>query len=330
MFLLVLSIIRFASFVENGNGTIKSVSWMPEIYQTQWSNSNYYSLMLPSVLNNGSTLLSDRAAPFSGNQPIAILPGNKLATGQGTTISIFEENNVPVTTFSSISCNGLVWDKFNDKLWVISGNQLASYSQNGSLIDSPTNITTRSYRGLTFDGTDLWTVAGGMVYQISLTGSNISNFTPSFGALSGGTDSDTSKVTVVCDIAWDEHRESLVILASGYVSWRYGFGYSYNLFYHLCTQIYSRTGTKLSIGTRLNPWNGGVSYFVGGSYDRYFDITSSEHYIVSINNSGSGYPTGNRIMDIRADGMGSRILLPSPITKTSAHTFRVSYTLTYA
>ncbi len=317
----------------SGNGTIRSISWMPEIYQLAWDPGSYYfnlyQLYLPSVLNNGSTLLADRSSPFTGNQPIALLPGNRLATGQGTTVSVFEENNTPVTTFTTISCSGLTWDKISGKLWVISGSQIASYSQTGTLIDGPISITARSYRGLTFDGTDLWTIASGVVYQISLTGSNISNFTPSFGALSGGTDSDTSKATAVCDIAWDEHRENLVILASGYASWRYGFGYSYNPFYHLCTQIYSRAGTKLSIGTRLNPWNGGVLYFVGTAYDRYFDITSSEHFVVSINNSGSGYATGSRIMNIRADGMGSRMLLPSSITKTSAHTLRISYTLTY-
>ncbi len=318
----------------SANGTIKSISWMAENYQAFSNNGNGRVLNLPTVLNNGSTLLKHRVAPFSNNQPISLISNNRLATGQGTTVSVFEENNTPVTTFTTISCSGLTWDKINEKLWVISGNQIASYTQSGSIVDSPISITPRSYRGLTFDGTDLWTIASGVVYRISLAGVDVSSFTPSFGTLGNSN-------TYIGDVVWDNFRSVLIVLAIGYSSWRYGFGYATNHDYVLCTQHYNKTGVVLSMGTCINPWNGSRNIFTlnagtdsgyGGSASdvyRYFDIKSPDTFAVTVY-SGSLYPTGNRIMDIRADGMGSRILLPSPITKTSAHTFRVSYTLTYA
>lgn len=170
--------------VHSANGTIGSVGWMPAIYKNQWEYSNDYNVFCADELNNSSTLISYKASPFAQHaRPMAYANSNLMFFANGTTTTSYDANLATINSFSTINASGIAWDSSNSKLWVISGSQIASYSSTGTVIDAPISITTRSYRGLTFDGTNLWTLVGTQAHCINTSGADVSNFATTFGTL---------------------------------------------------------------------------------------------------------------------------------------------------
>jgi hypothetical protein len=316
--------------VSAANGTIGSIGWMSANYKTASTyNTNY--TYLPSAVNNSATLISTQTSPFSyGQYPIAYASDSLLFAGNGTTVTVYGLNMAVITSFTTISCSGLAWDSINNKLWVISGSQIASYNQTGTVINPPVPVTARAYRGLTYDGTNLWSIVNLNAYCINTAGADVSNFATTFGTL-GTSD------TVICDIAWDSQAGQLIVMASGLAQ----VGYS-NQGYMLSGIRYSTSGSPESFGIRLNPYSkGGVSYGApafyraySADYMRFFDVVDTNTLLISVyafyaETNYASYPQGSSLMKIRLDGMGSRVLLPSPITKTNSQTLRVTYQMDY-
>lgn len=291
------------------NGTIGSISWGNNVGSTEFISSSSY--------------LSQRS--FPGVRPIAYANANLLFGGSGTTVTSYDASMNQITSFTTINCNGIAWDSLNSKLWVISGSQIAAYSQTGTVINPPVTITTRSYRGLTFDGTKLWTtvIADPAIYSFATTGgSYVSTFNVPIETYENAL---TYWVNSGRDICWDSSTNSLILFMGTYV--RNG-GYQR-------MRRYDTSGNEIGVLTSINAWDGSsyqnnylYNYYNYDSYyaTTYYDIIDKDTIICPVYlNVGT-----NLIYKIRLDGMGSRVLLPSTITKTNAQTLRVTYQMDYS
>ena len=292
------------------NGTIGSISWGNNVSSTEFISS--------------STYLSQRS--FPGVRPIAYANANLHFGGSGTTVTSYDATMNQITSFTTINCNGIAWDNVNSKLWVISGSQIASYSQTGTVINAPVSITARTYRGLTFDGTNLWTtvIADPAIYSFATTGgSHVSTFSipnetyenvNTYWGLNSGR-----------DICWDPTTNTLVLFVGTYQ--RTG---GYQRF-----RRYTTSGTEVGVPMLLNAWDGS-SYQINYLYNyynydtyyatTYYDFIDKDTLICPVYLSGGL----SLLYKIRLDGMGSRVLLPSPITKTNTQTLRVTYQMDYS
>lgn len=289
------------------NGTIGSISWGNNINSTD------------GFLGTSTYIQSQ---PFPGIRVVAYANSNMIFGGTGTTVTVYNSSMTQITSFSTISCNGIAWDNVNSKLWVISGSQIASYSQTGTIINSPIAITPRSYRGLTFDGTNLWTtlIGSNAIHCISTTGNDISNFDAILG------DSNISTywgLVIGRDICWDSYNNMLLITGGTYSNgpWQRMFRYS-------------TSGLQAGITASLNAWDGSgymgnfqYNYYSYSTYyaPTFFDIIDKDNFLMPRHT----YDTDS-IVTVRVDSMGTRVLLPSPITKTNTQTLRVTYQMDYS
>ena len=294
--------------VHAANGTIGSVCWANNMDTTSFMAS--------------SSLIESRS--FPGVYPIAIRRSDGyLFRGSGTTVTVYDSNLATISSFTTISVSGLCWDSGTNKLWVISGNQIASYSDTGTLVDGPISVTARSYRGLTSDGSGLWTTARNdtNVYKISYSGVDISNFSANLG--------DSNTVTywgldVGRDICWDSATNTLLVTGGYYPAssnWQR-------------MRRYTVSGSSTGYLTSLNAWDGS-SYVGGYNYNYYYyDTYYATTYFDLLNDNTLLLPRhtydNNYIFSVRLDDMGTRALLPSPITKTNSQTLRVTYEFNYS
>lgn len=289
----------------SANGSINSVCWAKNVGGA-------------SAFMNTSTVIKEQ--PFPGRRPVAYANSNKIFGGSGTTVSVYNSDLLATSSFTTISCNGIAWDAANSKLWVISGNQIASYSDTGAIIDPPVSVASRSYLGLTFDGTNLWTTVVGSpaIYCLSTSGSDISSFNANLG------DSNLSTywgLVVGRDICWDAATNSLLIIG-GY----YGRSNPWQQMFR-----FDVTGNRIGYTVSFNAWNSSGNYnYNYYSYDTYdgttfFDKVDADTYILPKHT----YNTDTLVF-LRVDQMGSRFLLPSTITKTDQQTLRVTYQFNYS
>ena len=169
------------------NGVIGSVGWMT-LGHTYRATVGYPGRFYTScsVQDTKSTANQYwRIARASSTQYFAV-------STNSPTIFVLDQNFAQTNTFSvgsqfkaATTPNGLVWDGNSNKLWVIGINSsnapiIASYNSSGVLQDGPSTITNRTYRGLAFDGTHLWSLANissdnFTLYRINTSGGDVSN-----------------------------------------------------------------------------------------------------------------------------------------------------------
>lgn len=310
------------------NGTIASVCWNVGYKASDYYNSDY---RLPIGITKDSTLLKQQPTTLTG-RPIAYASANLLFAGTGTSVSSYDAQLASISSFSTIDVKGIAWDSGNSKLWVISGTQIASYSSTGTLIDGPTNVTNRAYRGLTFDGTSLWTLVNWQVYQIDTSGNDVSNFDGYFGPLGVSLSREG-----VLDISYNADSGLLEIMAYGL----YASGSARRT--HIASQGFSASGIKSNLLTYLMPNYKGnrVLHYYSNNQDyllSYFDIAENNKWVqlidvdvyYNIQNAPKFPYSGTSLLTLRIEGMGSRALLPSPITKTSSQSLRITYQMDYS
>jgi hypothetical protein len=310
---------------QSANGVIGSVCWSR--YRIPYGN-----FPTPSPVNRGTTLLTQKLTSISG-RPIAYASSSLLFAGTtNTTVSKYDDQLSVIGSFTTINIKGIAWDDNNSKLWVISDTHIASYSQTGALIDGPTIITNRNYRGLTFDGTDLWTLVDWQVFRIASNGNDISNFDSYLGQLT------TINLEGAHDISYNSATNQLEVACYGRYA-NYGSHSSHDIIHS-----FSMNGEASSLSIQLTPYFHGVQvnyHSVNGVADpqSYFDIIDTQHrlFLKNINNTYSSPSAYNifigpgwQLQTLRIDGMGSRALLPSPITKTSAQSLRITYQMDYS
>ncbi len=272
------------------NGTIGSIGWTV--------NNLIFSTIVKSTANLTQY-------PAANSIYVAYLPPDKIIVGNGTNVKVFNRSDFSeAASFTTISANGIAWDSVNSKVWVISGNQIASYNQTGTVVNSPMTVTTRTYKGLTFDGTDLWTTNGSVLYKISTSGSDITSYTNTLT-----TETGSGYGQYITDVAWDSRAQKLRIL---HVAYRAG-GYS---------NYYRLVSLGDIISGALTSYHVLFPTVVDSTPYRCFDIDPDNQDILVRFNSTN--------IDARIiDGLGTLVVLPSSVTKTNAQTLRVTYQLDY-
>lgn len=271
-------------------------------------------------------------------------------------VGSFTIGSAGITGSSYRYANGLAWDNVNEKLWVLGTNgKIASFNSSGVLIDGPITLPTvtsvTKYKGLAWDGQYLWvgdnnntgTTASssvGKLWQIdAVTGSVVSSFTIPIAPY-------TSNIaSFMTDISYDPELSFLWIrLGSQYVTP----GYSQILAFSLAGQPVATSVTLTSWDVRqgssdgyIYPSYGSFAQSTGeGTYDDY-PSGKSLMYIGNSSDSGYGgmeYIGNNKFLCsgssqsyiLKADGLGSRALLPLPITKTNSQTLRITYKVNFS
>ena len=299
------------------NGTINSVCWT-----TGATKTYQYGGASETPINHSTEAITMQTAPFA-DQPIAYANSNLIFTGTGTTVTSYDDQLASIGSFSTITVNGLAWDSSNNKLWVISGNQIASYDQTGNVVDSPVSVTARTYAGLTFDGTNLWTTVSGQVHELSTLGADVSDFNGSF---------ITTGSSIINDIAWSSQISKLLVLG------RTRIGSETSIF----IRYFTKTGATTGIDVIANPQYQGLrGDYRHGSNSNSSNLlyptldTIDKHTLLlatrnMYDSSYQNYPETPLLQKVRINGMGSRAILPSSITKTNQQSLRITYQMDYS
>lgn len=269
---------------------------------------------------------------LTSNTPVGISPGyitrrpdGSILVGSGTTITNCDTNYVSAGSFGSVSVRGIAWDDANSQVWVISNNQLVAYDMSGNVVVGPVAITSRSYVGLCYDGTDFWTFASGSVYRISTAGADLASF-PIDMSVSPDAGANHPSSPVVHDLVLSPTNNKL------YVIFRLTGASFYQNNNFISAKVYDTSGNKVDMWVSFVPFYNNArrtsptnNYVVGTAY---FDIVD-ENNLLLLGNLGSTYPGGNNASIMRLDGMGSRVRLASPITKDDTQTLRITYRVDY-
>lgn len=263
---------------------------------------------------------------------------------------------------------GLTWDTVNSRLWVLgTGLKIAAFTSAGTVIAGTTvNLSSGGlYRGLAFDGEYLWvgdnsgststSASIGKLWRINpANGSVVGNFTfPQAYNYSGS----SMFLDSIRDISFDQERSILwVRTATLYESGSNAPNFANEI------KAFDVDGNIAAYSVMPSPWVGksGIGT-VGGhttspsdfdygrpsgndTYDDYNVSTAIVNLSISstsgmgceyigdnmfmICNSSSS--TSNRCYKVRADGLGSRALLPTPIAKTDSQTLRITYQVNFS
>lgn len=282
------------------NGNIASVGWVDYI-------SNTLSPTDP-MFRTSSTILASYSTP-SGWTRFARADANmSFGSTGGSVVSVLNTSFSQTTTFNVnaqfTAIRGLAWDSANSFLWIIGDNgaarRIAAYNSSGVLQSGPFTITTRSYICLAHDGTNLWSVtqdsgSNHTGWKINTTdGSDMTNFTFT-----------TNPSSVVCGLAWDSTKNMLWMRYSGTT----GF------------QAWDTSGNKKNVEISTSSYTPSV-----GNYNT---ALSQANDIDMVNDHELAVPNSTTLYHIRLDGMGTRALLPSPVTKNNTQTLRLIYQLNY-
>lgn len=256
----------------------------------------------------------------------------------GANISVLDGSYVQSTTFpvggQFTAIAGIAWDRTNSFLWVIGTgggvSRIAAYNSSGVLQTGPFTPTNRSYKFLTHDGEHLWAgvqAAGATTitfYRINATnGADMTNFTTT--VISGS-------AYRLSGLAWDWSTDRLwakIATSPGAAttsnpSYGRGFLRAFNptgnvIMTDVSLKVYDTTGT-------------GITYVSQNMFsDTYlldFDIISKDTFaLVAYVYLSSAYV--NRILSVRAEGLHSRSLLPTPVVKANTQTLRLIYQINY-
>lgn len=283
-----------------GNGTIASVGWVDYL-------SNTLSPTDP-VFRTGSTILASYSTPSGWTRFTRADANMSFGNTGNTTVVVLNATFAQTTTFNVnaqfTAIRGLAWDSTNSFLWIIGDNgaarRIAAYNSSGVLQSGPFTITTRSYICLAHDGINLWSItqdsgSAHTGWKINTTdGSDMTNFTFT-----------TNPSSVVCGLAWDSSKNMLWMRYSGTT----GF------------QAWDTSGNRKSVEISTSSYTPSVA--------NYNTALSQANDIDMVNDHELAVPNSTTLYHIRLDGMGTRALLPSPVTKNNTQTLRLIYQLTY-
>lgn len=293
-------------------GTIGSVAWIHNKTAGQYEAIHQPIFVTSTLTEYSSTAITPGYT--------ARRPDGSVFVAAGTTINGYDSSYQSAGSFGSINALGICWDEANSRLWVISSTQIAAYDSSGSLVVGPLAVTNRTYKGLTFDGTNLWTIVGTSVYGISTAGADVFNFPVD---MTSNTYQYANPVALH-DIVYDASISRL------YIVFRLeGSSYAQNNNF-VSAKTYDTSGNIDGMWISLSPYYNNAkrtaNNFVAGI--GYFDLVE-EQKLFYMGSLGTGYPTGNIACTLRIDGMGSRALLSSPIVKTDEQTLRITYRMDY-
>lgn len=305
------------------NGTIGSVGWGKAVY------ANVFDATFASrfVINGSAEEYKTTVAQWRYLTRASSVLNFAYPTSAGTAIYVLDGDYAQTTTFNVngqfASVQGLAWDSVNNKLWVLGTSgavrRIASYNAAGVLQNGPIDLTTRAYAHMTFDGTSLWMAVsvGQNVTFHSVNPSNgndVSNFTHALPMSS----------SVLTGMSWDRDTNRLWLkidsstTAAGHMEFS-------------MLRALNTSGELQMVDVSLYAWVYGASssnslylpYSPGWYYD--FDVIDSYQFAVANYNG-----TTSRVVRFRPDGMGSRALLPSPVTKTNSQTLKLIYQINYS
>ena len=335
-----------------GNGTIGSVGWSyaGDTYIVSGTNDSRFATGC-SIEDFKSTSVPtiSRIARASGSQYYAIGGTNYTA------VLTLDTNFTQTATFTpsaqfkaSTALTGITWDYNNNKIWVLGVNTgntpiMASYSTSGTLIDGPVTLPSRGYQDITFAGTNFWLIGsvvstyqtgtyiagGGTLYEISPTGTDVSNFTITFPKGYAYFNSNyTNYGEYPYTLAYESGSQRLYVASASF--WTTG-SYIYasspdardstsNI------RVYTTAGAEVCVPTNLSAWNrltgirgslpAANSFTVGG-----IDLINANQVLMTAPGMG--------VYRVGLDGMGSRAKLSSTITKSNLQTLRITYRMDY-
>lgn len=332
-----------------GNGSIGSIGWM-NAASTYRGTVSFPGRFYSSCTVQDSKTVSNfyvRLARSSDSQYF-------LAVSGIPTIIVADSNFAEVSNFTvgaqfkaATTLTGIAWDGGNNKLWVLGINAsnapiIASYSASGSLIDGPTTITNRSYRGLTYDGSHLWSIAGASsnlftLYKISTNGNDVSNAPVTLPPHEWSGAPGTGVGEWAYGLAYEPTKQLVYVATWAYhyssSNFRAGGGSGVNSsFSSSSIRAFTTSGEEAmvpaslyaySISTASSDW---LTSLQGTSQSNEFDFDMIGPYQIIIPDRKS---TTSSVKRLLLDGMGSRALLPAPLNKTSAQTMRITYQMDY-
>ena len=311
------------------NGTINSVCWVRDVYLDSGTTGSgpYFSTSMTTEQTWTSTGGWTFFARESGSRSYGV------SGTASTVVSVMDSTYSQTTTFNVngqfSAIQGITWDSSNSFLWVIGANgaarRIAAYDSAGVLQTGPFATTTRSYIALAHDGTRLWSAVlnSGVSYTMyaidttngnDMTNFNFSTYYNTFYAYTSG----------VCGLAWDSTYSRLWVRTDYPVAAANdsnGLGtraamYSFDTSGNPQTPMVNLTSYTPSTGSfdnRLWP--------AASANRRDFDMIDANQFAM---------PLGSTIYRVRADGLATRALLPSPVTKTNTQTLKVIYQINYS
>jgi hypothetical protein len=307
------------------NGTIRSVGWVG--YQAQDSTTSTGPFFYTSATIEQSWSASNIMNYFARASNTLSFSNS---TSSPTSVAVLDTTYAQTTTFSVssqfTSITGLAWDSGNNFLWVIGANnstrRIAAYNSSGVLQTGPYTTTTRTYNCLAFDGTYLWSTTqisgiNNTAWKISTSdGSDVSNFdfTTSYWQ------NNTSYPVTVCGLCWDPTYARLWVRTAPAVSGYNSFIASYNTSGvkqtpDISTYVYTPSAGNFSVT---------ISVYAAGTNSRDFDVIDGNQFAVPNNYYGT-----QLVYRLRADNLGTRSLLSSPVVKANTQTLKVIYTINY-
>jgi len=339
-----------------GNGIISSIGWMKLVAASPRSPNLTFtsnsSIVQTKTVSIPYVLTIAKASP-------TVWFG---ASGSGSTIFVLDANFQQtsafsiVAQFSTYAPAGIAWDSINSKLWVLGKNsgstsRIASYSQAGSLIDGPFTVTNRNYYGLTFDGTDLFTLGDSTtnttgntvpLYKISISGAELASYSvPLIDYLPAG----NAYYERARSIAYDTERNQLIVGSNVFynssstadpASLISNYGVSGRFMY------FDTNGNSKGVDATSVPWPNNQHSVTNSTRASIYSYATQNYYTIGpdfeYNGTGeivmpqaitSGNVNNVYINMVRIDGMGSRTLLASPVTKNNTQTMKITYQMNY-
>lgn len=283
-------------------GTIGSVGWVDSQQQG----------LSDTVPTFRSTMTRMQDYSTNGNWARFAYADNTLSFGNtgNTVISVLNGVFAQTTTFNVSAqfsaVRGLAWDRVNEFLWVIGDNggsvrRIAAYNSAGVLQTGPFTVTNRNYICLAFDGTDLWSItqdsgSNHTAWKLNvIDGSDMTNF--GFA---------TNPSAVVCGLAWDRFKNIFWMRYSGTTG----------------VQAWDTSGNKKAVEISTSVYT--------PSAGNYYTNLSSAYDLDLISQNEIVFPQAtNMVYRCRLDGLGTRALLPTPVTKNNTQTLRLIYQINY-
>lgn len=259
-----------------------------------------------------------------------------FAQTSGTSISVLDGTYSQTTTFNVTSqfsvVSGIAWDRTNSFLWVVgtsgANKAIAAYNQSGVLQTGPFTLTSRTYSYLAHDGTNLWAAVQTTgtttvtLYKLNSTsGADMTNFATTLP--------NTDGAYKISGLAWEPTFQRLWLKAVTTTN----NGTFPNDITRGFLRSFNTSGTTQTPDISLNPTDMTgtgiqVLYSTGinsGAFTQQdFDIIDAYQFAVPTN-----WNSVNRIARFRPDGLHTRSLLGSPVTKTNTQTLKLIYQINY-
>lgn len=304
-----------------GNGLIGSVGWVNSRSQTLSATNPEFRC---SLLRESAHVTAGVWYRFA-RATSTLFFGN---TGN-TTVYVLDSIFSQTTTFNVgaqfTAVRGLAWDGTNSFLWIIGDNGadkvIAAYNSSGVLQTGPFTVTNRVYILLAYDGTNLWSLTNVSGNQYTAWSLNPTN----------GADVTNFNLTVnvnnlICGLAWDVGRSLL------WTRQYSGDGYTVT-----GLQGWNTSGEKKTVEFALGAHpsytsNQGVYTENNGSYNNnltIFNDGTTRCDIDFVDDNRIAVPSGTTVHVCKANSMGTRALLGTPVNKANTQTLKLIYEINY-